>query len=273
VKIAVAQMTSADRYEPNIAVLASFAADAAASGARLLCLPEVAGLMNRDRARAADLVGPFEADPYFAAAREAAMANAIWIHAGSSPVTGPNGKFLNRSALIQPDGQIAATYDKIHLFDVALEGQKPIGESKRFAAGQEAIAVGTELGVLGMTICYDLRFPGLYRALAQAGASVIFVPSAFTVPTGKAHWNVLLRARAIECGAFIIAAAQVGRHEDGRETYGHSLVVDPWGTVLLDMGGDAPGLGFAEIDLAAAQNARAQIPSLRDTQTYSVRHV
>ena len=272
-KIALGQMTSADTYEPNIATLRRYAEDAASGGAALLCLPEVAGLMNRDRTRAAALVGPFETDPYFRAAQEAAKDCGIWIHVGSSPVTGPEGKFLNRSALVSPEGEIAAVYDKIHLFDVALEGARPIGESKRFAAGSEAVLAHTPVGKLGMTICYDLRFPGLYRDLAQAGAEAFFIPSAFTVPTGKAHWELLLRARAIECGAFVIAAAQVGHHTDGRDTWGHSLVVDPWGKVVVDMGGSEPGLTMCEIDLSLVADARRQIPSLTHDRAYVVTDV
>ena len=271
-KIAIGQMTSGDSHAPNIATMQGFAAEAAAAGAVLLCLPEVAGLMNRDRTRAADLVGPFETDPFFAASRETAKAHGLWLHAGS-PVAGPEGKFLNRSALISPDGDIAAIYDKIHLFDVSLDGARPIGESKRFAPGTEAVLVDTDLGALGLTICYDLRFPGLYRRLAQAGAEILFIPSAFTVPTGKAHWEPLLRARAIECGAYVIAAAQVGHHADGRDTWGHSLVIDPWGAVVLDMGGTTPGLAVCEIDLDRVRHARGQIPSLSHDRPYELRRI
>lgn len=270
-KIAVGQMTSADTHGPNIATLQRFSVTAAAEGAQLLCLPEVAGLMNRDRVRAAELVGAFETDPYMSAAQECAAKSKLWVHAGSTPVTGPEGKFLNRSALIAPDGQVFAIYDKIHLFDVAISGEKPIGESKRFAAGQDAVLADTDIGRLGLTICYDLRFPGLYRELAQAGAEIFFVPSAFTVPTGRAHWETLLRARAIENGAFVIAAAQVGKHADGRETWGHSLVVNPWGAKILDLGGETPGLGFCDIDLAEVTAARGQIPSLTHDRDYQLK--
>lgn len=269
-KVAVGQMTSADTHGPNIDTLQRFTAEAASNGAALLCLPEVAGLMNRDRARAAEIVVGFESDPYMLAARDYAAKSNIWIHAGSTPVTGPEGKFFNRSALIAPNGNVYAVYDKIHLFDVAISGQKPIGESKRFAAGQEAVLAETDIGRLGLTICYDLRFPGLYRELAQAGAEIFFVPSAFTVPTGRAHWEVLLRARAIENGAFVIAAAQVGHHADGRQTWGHSLVINPWGEKILDLGGEDQGLGFCDLDRNEVTAARQQIPSLAHDRDYRV---
>ncbi|MEM1272745.1 MAG: carbon-nitrogen hydrolase family protein [Pseudomonadota bacterium] len=269
-KVAVGQMTSAASHQPNIAVMQSYAADAASEGAALLCLPEVAGLMNRDPKAAHALVVTAERDPYLRACQAAAQEHGIWIHAGSTPVTGPDGKFLNHSVLVDPKGVIIARYDKIHLFDVALEGARPIGESKRFAPGQAAPIVDCELGRLGLTICYDVRFPGLYRALAQGGAEIIFVPSAFTVPTGKAHWEVLLRARAIECGAYIIASAQVGTHEDGRRTWGHSLAIGPWGDILLDLGGTVPGLGYFELDLTEVRHARSQIPSLYHDRDYSI---
>lgn len=269
-RLAIGQMCSADQHGPNIATMTQFAAEAASAGADLLALPEVAGLMNRNPEQAAHLVDSFETDPYMQAVQAAAARHGLWLHAGSTPVTGPDGKFFNRSALMAPDGSVQAIYDKIHLFDVALDGQKPIGESKRFAPGTRAVVADTAFGPMGLTICYDLRFPQLYRELAQAGAQLIFVPSAFTVPTGRAHWEVLLRARAIECGAFVVAPAQVGHHADGRSTWGHSLVVDPWGQVLVDMGGAATGLELIDIDLAAAARARTQIPSLNHMPQYQL---
>ena len=174
---------------------------------------------------------------------------------------GPDWRFLNHATLIDATGGIVAEYDKIHLFDVALEGQAPIGESKRFAPGTRATLAQTPWGPFGLSICYDLRFPYLYRAYAQAGAVLMFIPSAFTVPTGQAHWKVLLRARAIETGAFVLAAAQVGHHADGRQTYGHALAVDPWGNVLADLGEAVPMLQLIDLDLSAVARARSQIPS------------
>jgi len=183
------------------------------------------------------------------------------VHVGSVAVKAGD-KLANRALLIGPDGAIAARYDKIHLFDVDLPNGESWRESAVYCAGQSAVVVnGTPVGKLGLSICYDLRFPGLFARLAESDADVIAVPAAFTVPTGKAHWHVLLRARAIEAGLFVVAAAQVGHHEDGRNTFGHSLVVDPWGEVLLDMGEES-GIGFAEIDLKRISDVRSRIPAL-----------
>lgn len=260
-RVALAQMCSADTHEANIATVTALAAEAAAGGAQLLALPEVAGLMNRNPETSARQVVVAEDDPFIAACRDMAARHGLWIHTGSTPVRGPDGRFLNHATLIDATGVIVAEYDKIHLFDVALEGQAPIGESKRFAPGTRAVLAKTPWGPFGMSICYDLRFPYLYRAYAQAGAVLMFIPSAFTVPTGQAHWEVLLRARAIETGSFVLAAAQAGQHADGRQTYGHALAVDPWGKVLADLGDAAPMLQLIDLDLGAVSRARAQIPS------------
>ena len=260
-RVALAQMCSADTHEANIATVSALAAEAAAGGAELLALPEVAGLMNRNPEKSAKQVVAAEDDPFIAACRDLAARHGLWIHTGSTPVRGPDGRFLNHATLIDATGGIVAEYDKIHLFDVALEGQAPIGESKRFAPGTRATLAQTPWGQFGLSICYDLRFPYLYRAYAQAGAVLMFIPSAFTVPTGQAHWKVLLRARAIETGAFVLAAAQVGHHADGRQTYGHALAVDPWGNVLADLGEAVPMLQLIDLDLGAVARARSQIPS------------
>lgn len=260
-RVALAQMCSADTHEANIATVSALAAEAAAGGAELLALPEVAGLMNRNPETSAKQVVAAEDDPFIAACCDLAARHGLWIHTGSTPVRGPDGRFLNHATLIDATGGIVAEYDKIHLFDVALEGQAPIGESKRFAPGTRATLAQTPWGPFGLSICYDLRFPYLYRAYAQAGAVLMFIPSAFTVPTGQAHWKVLLRARAIETGAFVLAAAQVGHHADGRQTYGHALAVDPWGNVLADLGEAVPMLQLIDLDLSAVARARSQIPS------------
>jgi deaminated glutathione amidase len=260
-RVALAQMCSADTHEANIATVTALAAEAAGGGAALLALPEVAGLMNRNPEASARQVVAAADDPFIAACRDLAAKHGLWIHTGSTPVRGPDGRFLNHATLIDATGGVVAEYDKIHLFDVALEGQAPIGESKRFAPGSRAVLAQTPWGPFGLSICYDLRFPYLYRAYAQAGAVLMFIPSAFTVPTGQAHWEVLLRARAIETGAFVLAAAQAGHHADGRQTYGHALAVDPWGAVLADLGSQAPCLRLIDLDLAAVTRARAQIPS------------
>jgi deaminated glutathione amidase len=260
-RVALAQMCSADTHEANIATVTALAAEAAAGGAQLLALPEVAGLMNRNPETARLQVVTADADPFIAACRDLAAKHGLWVHTGSTPVLGPDGRFLNHATLIDATGGIVAEYDKIHLFDVALEGQAPIGESKRFAPGLKAVLAQTPWGPFGLSICYDLRFAYLYRAYAQAGAVLMFIPSAFTVPTGQAHWEVLLRARAIETGAFVLAAAQAGHHADGRQTYGHALAVGPWGEVLADLGDAAPAIRLIDLDLGAVARVRAQIPA------------
>ncbi|MGN6850430.1 MAG: carbon-nitrogen hydrolase family protein [Sphingomicrobium sp.] len=235
---------------------------ASAGGAEMLFTPEMSGLLDRDSARAAKNLRPQEQDRVLAACREAAARNRIWLHIGSLAVLADGGKVANRGFVIDREGEVRATYDKLHLFDVDLPTGESWRESNTYSAGKGVVLVnGTPVGKLGLTICYDLRFPGLFARLAEADADVIAVPAAFTVPTGMAHWHVLLRARAIEAGLFVIAAAQVGHHEDGRNTFGHSLVADPWGDVLLDMG-DKQGVGFADIDLKRISDVRARIPAL-----------
>ena len=268
-RVALAQMCSADTHAENIATMRELATAAQAQGAEMLCLPEVAGLMNRNADVARTQVVAAGHDPYIAACRDTAAKCGLWMQAGSTPVLGPDGRFLNHATLIDDRGALVAEYDKIHLFDVALEGQAPIGESKRFAPGTRAVLADTPWGPMAMTICYDMRFAHLYRAHAQAGAVLAFVPSAFTVPTGRAHWEVLLRARAIEMGAFVLASAQAGRHADGRETWGHSLAVDPWGTVLTDLGEGAPKLEVLELDLSQVAKARSQIPALTHDRAFT----
>ena len=184
------------------------------------------------------------------------------MHLGSVAVTADDGKFANRGFVIDSSGMIRASYDKIHLFDVDLPTGESWRESNVYRGGSDAVVVdGTPVGKLGLTICYDLRFPALFQSLTDGGAQVVSVPAAFTVPTGKAHWEILLRARAIEAGVFVVAAAQCGKHEDGRETYGHSLIIDPWGNVLLDME-ERTGLGFGDIDLAKLADVRGRVPAI-----------
>lgn len=262
-RAALAQMCSGATHEVNIATARGLVAQAAREGAELVCLPEVAGLMNRDGKAAKEQVVAASDDPFIAACRDLAATHALWVHIGSTPVLGPDGRFLNHSAVIDDKGDIRAEYDKVHLFDVAIEGQAPIGESRRFAPGEAAVVLDTPWGAWGLSICYDLRFPYLYRRYGQEGVSLIFIPSAFTVPTGRAHWEVLIRARAIETGAFVLAAAQAGTHEDGRETWGHAMAVDPWGEVLADLGTTAPALSIVELNLDRVAAARRQIPALQ----------
>jgi predicted amidohydrolase len=261
-RIAVFQSTTGIDPAANSRSLAEAIEQAASGGAEMLFTPEMSGLLDRDSARAARVLRPQDQDSVLAACREAARRHRIWLHIGSLAVLVGDGKVANRGFIIDREGEIRGTYDKLHLFDVDLPSGESWRESNVYSPGKGVVLVnGTPVGKLGLTICYDLRFPGLFARLAESDADVIAVPAAFTVPTGKAHWHVLLRARAIEAGLFVVAAAQVGHHEDGRTTFGHSLVIDPWGEVLLDMG-DEPGVGFAEIDLKRISDVRSRIPAL-----------
>ena len=271
-RIGLAQMTSSDHWEQNIAALRRLAAAAAHEKCDMLALPEVSGLVTKVSADDWPSTYSEESDPFITAAQDCAAEHDIWIHLGSTPVPGGR-KLRNRSALISGTGHILATYDKVHLFDFQLRGRKQFRESDRYSAGTEAVAVATPWGLWGMSICYDIRFPQLYRDYGKLGATVIFVPSAFTVPTGHAHWIPLLRARAIENGCWIVAAAQVGRHCDGRSTYGHSAIVSPWGRVVADLGGGGPGFAAATISLAEVAYARQQIASLTHERPFSMRIV
>jgi len=266
-RILLAQTTTSNRHEDNIATLEKLAEKARISECHMLCLPEVSGLMNQDVSTATGMITEEHDDPYVAACKALAAIHGIWIHNGSTPVLGPTGLPVNRTHLINAAGDIVARYDKIHLFDIYLpDGQERL-ESKRYSAGTRSVVAKTPWGPMGLSICYDLRFPQLYREYAQAGARVVFVPSAFTRKTGQAHWEVLLRARAIENGCYIIAAAQTGEHADGRKTYGHSLLIHPWGNVLADLG-EAIQSQVLEIDLSEADAVRQQIPSLSHGQNY-----
>jgi predicted amidohydrolase len=266
-RIALFQSNTGIDPEANARALGQALAEASAGGAEMLFTPEMSGLLDRDSARAAKNIRPEEEDEVLAACREAAREHSIWLHLGSLAVLVEDGKIANRGFVIDREGNIRARYDKLHLFDVDLPTGESWRESNVYSPGGNVVLVnGTPIGKLGLTICYDLRFPGLFARLAEADADVISVPAAFTVPTGKAHWHILLRARAIEAGLFIVAAAQFGRHEDGRNTFGHSLVVDPWGEVLLDMGEQA-GVGFADIDLKRISDVRGRIPALNHRRT------
>lgn len=261
-RIALFQSNSGIDPAANGRALVDAIEQAASGQAEMLFTPEMSGLLDRDSARAAKMLRPQEDDEVLAAAQEAAARHHIWLHIGSLAVLTESGKLANRSFVVDREGRIRATYDKIHLFDVDLPSGESWRESNVYSPGKDVVVVnGTPVGKLGLTICYDLRFPGLFARLAESDADVIAVPAAFTVPTGKAHWHVLLRARAIEAGLFVVAAAQVGHHEDGRTTFGHGLVVDPWGEVLLDMG-EEKGVGFADIDLKRISDVRSRIPAL-----------
>ena len=235
-RIAVLQMNSGIDPAANADTIVQAVADAAKGGAAMLFTPEVSGLVDRDRDRAAPNQFSEADDPVLRAVRDAASAQGIYVHIGSLLIRRDDGKLANRGFVIGPAGEILARYDKLHMFDVDLPTGESWRESAAYTPGDGAVVVATPVGALGMSICYDMRFPDLYAALTNAGATVLAMPAAFTRPTGQAHWHILLRARAIEGACFVVAAAQTGVHEDGRATYGHSLVVDPWGEVLLDMG-------------------------------------
>ena len=262
VRIALFQSCTGIGPAANATALTDAIGQAAAGGAEMLFTPEMSGLLDRDGKRAAGNLRSEEDDPVLAACREAASRHGLWMHLGSLAVRTEDGKLANRGFVIDPTGAVRARYDKIHLFDVDLPTGESWRESAVYRAGEGAVVVdGSPVGRLGLAICYDLRFPDLFSRLAEAGAETIAIPAAFTVPTGRAHWEVMLRARAIETEAFVVAAAQSGRHADGRETFGHSLVVSPWGEVVLDMG-EAVGVGFADIELSLVGDVRQRIPVL-----------
>lgn len=268
-RAALLQMTSGIDPAANAKTIVAGIAEAAAGGAAMLFTPEMSGLLDSDRKRAGASLVPESEDRVLAAAREAATKHGIWVHLGSLAVLREDGKLANRAYVIDASGEIRATYDKLHLFDVDLPTGESWRESNSYTRGERAVTVETPLGVMGLAICYDLRFPDLFRALSNAGATILSIPAAFTRPTGAAHWHVLMRARAIEAAAYVITAAQTGLHEDGRATYGHSLVSDPWGEIILDMGEPA-GIAFAEIDAAKVADVRGRVPVLQHRRAIPV---
>ncbi len=262
-KIALCQTNSGIDPAENLANLVQMIVVAANGGAAMVFTPEMSGLLDRDRARArANLTNEIN-DMVLAGLQQAAAEYGLWLSIGSLALSDErdDGRLVNRGYVIDNSGHIRARYDKLHLFDVNLPTGESWRESARYAPGESAALIHTPIGALGLSICYDLRFPALYTTLSDGGAQLLTVPAAFTVPTGEAHWHILLRARAIENAAYVIAPAQTGLHQDGRSTFGHSLVVDPWGRVVLDMG-TSPGVGFADIDLNVVETARKQIPVL-----------
>ncbi|MCC6829513.1 MAG: carbon-nitrogen hydrolase family protein [Novosphingobium sp.] len=269
-RIGVLQMTSGIDPDANAATIVSALGAARREGAAMVFTPEMSGLIDSDRSRAIAHIVREEDDRVLAAVREAAAREGVWAAIGSLAVLREDGRWANRALVIDAAGRIAARYDKIHMFDVDLATGERWRESNAYAPGESAVTVETPAGRLGLAICYDIRFPALFEALGQARCDLIAIPAAFTVPTGQAHWHLLQRARAVEASAYTVSAAQVGRHEDGRSTFGHSLVVDPWGDVRLDLGGEAAGLGFAEIDPARIAEVRAQLPSLANRRTIAI---
>jgi predicted amidohydrolase len=268
-KIGLIQMRSGLTPAANIDAAAALITQAKTSGADYVQTPEMTNILAVKREDLFAKISEEDSDTSLAAMRELARKLGIYIHIGSLAIKTTPDKAANRSFLIDPKGEIAARYDKIHMFDVDLGGGESYRESKNYAPGDIASTAELPWGRLGLTICYDLRFPSLYRALAEAGASYLAIPAAFTKPTGEAHWHVLMRARAIENGSYVFAAAQGGKHENGRETYGHSLVVDPWGRIVAE-GGIEPGVIMAEVDPAAVVAARSKIPSLQHGRRFEI---
>ncbi len=268
-RVALAQMRSTPRPAANVDAAAKLVAEARSGGADYVQTPEMTNVMEVNRDALFSIIVEEERDASLAAFRELARRHRLWLHIGSMAVRVSPEKAANRSFLIDPDGEIAARYDKIHMFDVDLAGGESYRESRNYRPGELAVLADLPWGRLGLTVCYDLRFPALYRALAEAGAWFLAIPSAFTRQTGEAHWSVLTCARAIENGCFVLAAAQGGRHESGRETYGHSIAVDPWGRVIAESAAE-PGILFAEIDTAEVEAARTRIPSLQHGRRFEV---
>lgn len=263
------QMCSGRHIEANVVAATRLIREAVAQGAEYVQTPEVTTIMELDRKRLFAECRSEDEDTSLAHFRALARELGIWLHIGSIAVKVAGGKLANRSFVISPQGRIVARYDKIHMFDVDLPGGESYKESRNYAPGSDAVVVELPWCKLGLTICYDLRFPGLHRALAKAGAEVIAIPAAFTKMTGEAHWHTLIRARAIETQCFVLAAAQGGRHEHGRDTYGHSLIVSPWGEVLAD-GGTDPGVVLADIDLGVLADVRQRVPSLSHDRPFAV---
>ncbi len=268
-RVGLIQMRSGRAPRANIDAAVKLIGEAKQAGADYVQTPEMTNIMEVKREALFAALSPEEADPSLAAFRETARTHRLWLHVGSLALKVSPDKAVNRSFLLDPTGEIAARYDKIHMFDVDLANGESYRESRSYRAGEAAISADLPWGRLGLTICYDLRFPALYRALAEAGASFLAIPSAFTRQTGEAHWHVLMRARAIENTCYVLAAAQGGKHENGRETFGHSLVVDPWGRVVAE-GGTEPGVVMAEIAPADIVAARNRIPSLQHGRRFEV---
>ncbi|ALN74332.1 carbon-nitrogen hydrolase family protein [Aureimonas sp. AU20] len=271
-KAALVQMRSGIDPARNAETMERLVGEAVSRGAHYVQTPEMTGILCRDKAAFRNHLKPAEADPVVAAARALARRHAITLHLGSTAVAAPDGMAANRAFLFGPDGETLETYDKIHMFDVDLDGGESWRESATYQPGVRAgvadIAVNGGVARLGFAVCYDMRFPELFRAEALAGAEILTAPAAFTRQTGEAHWHILLRARAIENNCFMLAAAQGGLHEDGRETFGHSIAIDPWGKVLAEVAGDEPGVALAEIDTARVAEIRAKVPNLKNRRRF-----
>ena len=272
-KVAALQLCASDDPVANLALTLPMVQRAAEAGAQFIATPEVTNCVSSSRRRQNEVLALQENDQTLAAMCAAAARLGVWISVGSLALKLPDDdRFTNRSFMIDPSGQIIAQYDKIHMFDVTLSETEQYRESDGYRAGGNAVIADTAFGKIGMTICYDIRFPHLYRGLAKSGASILLIPAAFAQPTGRAHWEVLLRARAIETGCFVIAAAQTGEHQTSqgrpRKTYGHSMIVTPWGEIMADAGEDN-GIIYADLDLSLVESTRARVPSILSNQSFS----
>ncbi len=268
-QVALLQLRTPTSQAAAFAQVEPLVRQAVADGAGFIVTPEATNIVERDRTKLFSALQPAQTDPCVQGLITLAAELKVWVLIGSALVLREDGGAANRSMLVDPAGQVRATYDKIHMFDVDLPTGERARESEAYTPGAKAVVVQTPFGRLGLSICYDIRFPYLYRALAKAGAEILTVPAAFTRPTGEAHWEILLRARAIETGAFVLAPAQGGRHEDGRGTWGRSMVIGPWGEVLAAAADDEPGVIAATIDLAASAKARAAIPALANERAFT----
>jgi deaminated glutathione amidase len=273
VTVAAVQMCSGVTPEKNVERMKTLVGEAAARGATYVQTPEMTGSLQRDRAALMSVLKPEAHDAVYRAASELAARHSIFLHIGSTAIALGNDKVANRAFLFGPDGSLITSYDKIHMFDVDLDNGESWRESRTYNPGQSARVAALPFGKLAFAVCYDVRFPQLFRAEALAGAEILTVPAAFTKQTGEAHWEILLRARAIENGAFLVAAAQAGLHEDGRETFGHSMIVNPWGKVLASAGGTGETVITAEIDIAEVAAARAKIPNLKNAREFGLETV
>lgn len=272
-KVATLQLCASDDPVANLAHTLSMVQQASEAGAQFIATPEVTNCVSSSRRRQNEVLALQENDQTLAAMCTAAARFGVWISVGSLALKLPDDdRFTNRSFMIDPSGQIVAQYDKIHMFDVTLSETEQYRESDGYRAGDHAVIADTAFGKIGMTICYDIRFPHLYRGLAKSGASILLIPAAFAQPTGRAHWEVLLRARAIETGCYVIAAAQTGEHQTSqrrpRKTYGHSMIISPWGEIMADAGEDL-GIIYADLDLSLVESTRARVPSILSKQSFS----
>jgi len=269
-RVACIQMRSTVNLDENVEVFSQLVTDAAGDGARYIQSPEMTGFVEQSRKKLFEIVKPADLDPLVKRAGELAANHKIWLHVGSTAILRQDGKVANRAFVFAPDGTIHATYDKIHMFDVDLDNGESWRESAVYEPGTRAVIVNIDTVKTGLAICYDMRFPGLFRDYAMSGAEILTSPAAFTRQTGQAHWHLLLRSRAIENGAFVIAAAQGGSHEDGRETFGHSLIVNPWGEIIAEIDHDEPGFVAVDINLNEVKAARAKIPNLLNGRDYTL---